>query len=118
VIRRTARAPVVASTSARGISRYTAGDLVIDPATRTVSRAGREIAVRPKEFDLLLALARGGGRVLSRSELLRDVWGYNETVFSRTVDAHVLQLRRKLELDPARPHLILTCLKAGYRLAV
>ncbi|HEU5303477.1 MAG TPA: response regulator transcription factor [Gemmatimonadales bacterium] len=118
LIRRTAREPVASITTARTNVRYTAGDLVIDPATRMVIRGGREVRIRPKEFDLLLALARGAGRVLSRAELLRDVWGYSETVFSRTVDAHVLQLRRKLETNPAKPHLILTCLKAGYRLAV
>ncbi len=53
-----------------------------------------------------------------RSELLREVWGYHESVLSRTLDTHVGELRRKLEADPAAPRHILTVRKTGYRLAV
>jgi two-component system, OmpR family, alkaline phosphatase synthesis response regulator PhoP len=90
-------------------------DLEIDVAARTVSRAGREVALSPKEFDLLLALVRRNGAVASRIELLRDVWAYDASVLSRTVDAHVKELRRKLEDDPGKPRYIVTVWKLGYR---
>jgi two-component system, OmpR family, alkaline phosphatase synthesis response regulator PhoP len=94
------------------------GPVRLDPATRGVTRAGESVALRPKEYDLLCALLKRGGRVATRSELLREVWGYQESVISRTLDTHVGELRRKLELDPARPRHILTVRKTGYRLAV
>ena len=94
------------------------GAVRLDPATRGVTRAGESVALRPKEYDLLCALLKRGGRVATRSELLREVWGYQESVISRTLDTHVGELRRKLELDPARPRHILTVRKTGYRLAV
>jgi two-component system alkaline phosphatase synthesis response regulator PhoP len=94
------------------------GEIRIEPATRTVLRGGAPVALRPKEFDLLLALARRPGEVLSRFELLREVWGYGSDVTSRTVDTHVGQLRAKLERDPGEPRWILTVRKSGYRLAV
>jgi two-component system, OmpR family, alkaline phosphatase synthesis response regulator PhoP len=92
------------------------GDIRIEPATRTVFRAGAPVALTPKEFDLLLALARRAGEVVSRYELLREVWGYGSDVMSRTVDTHVGQLRMKLEDSPNEPRWILTVRKSGYRL--
>ena len=92
------------------------GDVRIDPATRSVHRAGEPVPLRPKEFDLLLALARREGEVVSRFELLREVWGYGADVMSRTVDTHVGQLRAKLEADPKAPRWIVTVRKSGYRL--
>jgi DNA-binding response OmpR family regulator len=93
----------------------TFGDIRIEPATRTVFRAGAAVALTPKEFDLLLTLARRAGEVVSRYELLREVWGYGSDVMSRTVDTHVRQLRMKLE-DPRAEPWILTVRKSGYRL--
>jgi two-component system response regulator MtrA len=90
-------------------------DVVVEPASRVVLRAGEPVALSPKAFDLLLALVRRDGRVASRAELLREVWGYGPLVLSRTVDAHVVDLRRKLEVDPAQPRHILTVFKLGYR---
>jgi two-component system, OmpR family, alkaline phosphatase synthesis response regulator PhoP len=94
------------------------GDVEVNPATRVVTRAGRPVPLRPKEYDLLGALLRHEGRVVGRAELLREVWGYHESVLSRTLDTHVGELRRKLEEDPAAPRHILTVRKAGYRLAL
>jgi DNA-binding response OmpR family regulator len=94
------------------------GDIRIEPATRTVLRSGTPVALRPREFDLLLALARRAGDVISRSDLLREVWGYQSDVMSRTVDTHMGQLRAKLEDDPAAPRWLLTVRKRGYRLCV
>ena len=98
-------------------SRVTSGDLAIDIADRRVTRRGREVMLRPREFDLLVALVRRRGELVSRVDLLRDVWGYDDTVVSRTVDTHIAELRRKLEDDPANPRYILTVLKGGYRWA-
>jgi len=74
------------------------------------------VELSPREFDLLVALIRHGGAVVSRQKLLDEVWGYAADVLSRTVDTHVAELRRKLELDPSRPRHIVTVRKAGYRL--
>jgi DNA-binding response OmpR family regulator len=92
------------------------GDIRVEPATRMVTRAEEPVALRPKEFELLLALARRDGEVVSRYELLEEVWGYGADVVSRTVDTHIGQLRAKLERNPAAPRLILTVRKSGYRL--
>jgi DNA-binding response OmpR family regulator len=92
------------------------GDIEVDVEDRTVRRDGREIPITPKAFDLLLALTEKKGRVASRQELLRSVWSYAGAVTTRTVDAHIAELRRKLEPDPAKPRLILTVWKVGYRL--
>jgi DNA-binding response OmpR family regulator len=92
------------------------GDVEVDVASRRVLRAGREVALTPKEFDLLVALTRRRGAVASRTELLQEVWGHRAPVASRTVDTHVAELRRKLEADPSRPRHILTVRKVGYRL--
>jgi DNA-binding response OmpR family regulator len=97
-------------------SRVAFGDIEIEPETHTVRRAGQPVALRPKEFDLLIALLRRRGGVVSRLELLREVWGYSNEVVSRTVDTHVAEVRRKLEDDPTEPKYLLTVRKAGYRL--
>ena len=93
------------------------GDVRVDMARHTVTRQGAMVALRPKEYDLLVALLRRNGQVATRLELLKEVWGYDDSVMSRTVDTHVAELRRKLEMDPANPRHILTVLKTGYRLS-
>lgn len=92
------------------------GDIEICPPSRTVKRAGEVIDLRPKEFDLLLALFRQHDRIVSRAELLRDVWGYHASTVSRTVDTHMAGLRHKLEADPLNPRYLLTVRTAGYLL--
>jgi two-component system, OmpR family, alkaline phosphatase synthesis response regulator PhoP len=94
------------------------GDLEINTAARLVKRDGRVVDLSPKEFDLLLAFIRREGVVISRTELLRDVWGYSQSVLSRTVDTHVAELRRKLEEDSTSQTRILTVWKTGYRFVV
>jgi two-component system alkaline phosphatase synthesis response regulator PhoP len=92
------------------------GDVEIDLATRTVARAGKDVEVAPKEYELLVALVSRRGAVVSRLELMREVWGYSDAVITRTIDTHIAELRRKLEADPAAPRHILTVRKVGYRL--
>jgi two-component system response regulator MtrA len=98
------------------MTREQFGEIDVDIAARSVQREGQHVQLTPMEFDLLLALLRRRGAVASRTELMTEVWGYNASVVSRTVDTHVAELRRKLEDDPAMPRHILTVRKAGYRL--
>lgn len=92
------------------------GRIEVNPASGTVVRDGETVTLAPKEFDLLVALLRRDGAVASRTDLLREVWGYaNARVETRTVDVHVAELRRKLEADPGSPAHILTVRKKGYR---
>lgn len=95
---------------------YHFSNVAIDVEDRTVQRGGADVSLTPKAFDLLLALVRREGKVASRLDLLRDVWGYSTDVTTRTVDAHVAELRRKLEDNAAFPKHILTVWKVGYRL--
>ncbi len=92
------------------------GEVSINTLARSVKKANGEVALTPKEFDLLLALVRRRGAVASRLELLKEVWGHQAEVMTRTVDIHIAELRRKLEKDPSTPKHILTVWKAGYRL--
>jgi two-component system, OmpR family, alkaline phosphatase synthesis response regulator PhoP len=92
------------------------GNVEVDPGTHTVSRGGEPVTLRPKEYDLLIALLERKGQVATRAELLEEVWGYSGEVYSRTVDTHVAELRRKLEENAAEPHHILTVRKTGYRI--
>jgi DNA-binding response OmpR family regulator len=94
----------------------TFGDVQVDPGTHNVRRGGEAVALRPKEYDLLVALLQRRGQVVSRAELLEEVWGYSGEVYSRTVDTHVAELRRKLEDNAAEPRHILTVRKTGYRI--
>ena len=91
------------------------GDVVVDLSARVVRRGGETCTLTPKAYELLLALIRRDGSVATRQELLKEVWGYGAFVLSRTVDSHVAELRRKLEVDPARPRHIVTVWKVGYR---
>lgn len=91
------------------------GDVEVNRAARTVKRGGASVALTPKEFDLLLALIDRAGEVVSRSDLLSAVWGYQQDVSTRTVDIHVFELRSKLESNPAQPVHIITVRKTGYR---
>ena len=92
------------------------GDVSVDPAGRVVHRGGAVVELSPKEFDLLWALIEAGGAARSRNELMQQVWGYAESVLSRTVDTHMAELRRKLEPRPAEPRHLLTVRKVGYRI--
>ena len=84
--------------------------------TRSVTREGKTIDLTPKEFDLLVALLRAKGALVSREDLLRRVWGYRSAAMTRTLDTHIAELRRKIESHPASPRHILTVRKMGYRL--
>jgi DNA-binding response OmpR family regulator len=89
--------------------------LRIDPEARQVWKDGQPVELTPIEFDLLCALARHRGRVLSREQLIEIVWGYDYYGDERVVDVHIGRIRKKLEDDPADPQLVVTARSAGYR---
>lgn len=92
-----------------------AGDLLVDITRRKVLKAGHTIDLTLKEFDLLTALMRNRGRVLTREMLLDSVWGVDYFGDARTVDVHIRYLRQKVEDEPDRPRLIQTVRGVGYR---
>jgi two-component system alkaline phosphatase synthesis response regulator PhoP len=94
------------------------GDVQVDRDHRKVTRAGAAVQLTPKEYALLAALIARNGAVVEREELLREVWGYDPGVVSRTLDTHLAELRRKLEREPHTPRHILTIPKQGYRLVL
>lgn len=91
------------------------GDVRIHQRGRRVTRSGCEVRLTRREYDLLVYLAEHQGDVVTRERLLDEVWGYERFPTTRTVDTHVLRLRRKLEADPDRPRYIHTVHGQGYR---
>ena len=108
VLRRAAKMP-----SLTDVTRL--GDLVIDVPRMTVTRAGASIDLTTTEFHLLTAMAQRPGRVFTRAQLLDAVRGDESDPFDRAIDAHVKNLRRKLEPDPRAPRYVLTVYGVGYK---
>lgn len=94
---------------------YNFGDCDVDFLKMTVRRCGRPVVLTSHEFKLLKFFTDNAERVLSREELLNDVWGYNSYPTTRTVDNQLLKLRQKLEADPANPRHLQTVYGAGYK---
>jgi two-component system alkaline phosphatase synthesis response regulator PhoP len=92
-----------------------AGDVQVDLERRQTTVRGEPVDLTPTEFDLLVVLARHPGRVFSRLDLLDKVQGYAFEGYERTVDAHVKNLRQKIEPDPKEPRYVLTVYGVGYR---
>ncbi len=91
------------------------GELLIDFAAHEVERSGELLRLTPKEFKLLETLAREPGRAFSREELVRRVFGLDYEGFERTVDVHMMNLRKKIEADPNNPAYLLTVYGVGYK---
>lgn len=91
------------------------GDLCIDFAAHEVRRADEPVRLTPKEFKLLETLAREPGRAFSRSELVNRVFGLEYEGFERTIDVHLMNLRKKIEADPNHPLYLLTVYGVGYK---
>jgi DNA-binding response OmpR family regulator len=90
------------------------GPLSINLAGRRINCRGQDMELQPKQFDLLTYMVRNRGTVLTRDQLLHNVWGYDYAGDTRTVDVHIRWLREKLEEDPANPKLIQTVRGVGY----
>jgi len=93
----------------------TFSEVVVDLRAHTVHRNGVAVALSPRGYALIATLVARPGEVITRSQLLREIWGYSSDVMSRTVDMHIMELRRKLEVDPASPRHFQTVRKTGYR---
>jgi two-component system alkaline phosphatase synthesis response regulator PhoP len=93
------------------------GGLRVDIRGTAVSRDGKPVPLSAREFRLLQYFLEHRGTTLSRSVLLKEVWGYSTETFTRTVDVHIASLRQKLESDPRQPMLILTVPGMGYKFA-
>ncbi|MNP16437.1 Alkaline phosphatase synthesis transcriptional regulatory protein PhoP [compost metagenome] len=107
----------VIATSQTTSSMISLGQLEIFPEKYEVTLGGQNIYLRPKEFEVLLYLARKPGVVLTRDDLMNEVWGFDYIGGQRTVDVHVSSLRKKLELDPESVH-IDSIRGVGYKLVV
>jgi len=90
------------------------GDVCVNFYSRYVSRSGKSVDLSRLEFQMLTYLIRNRGRVILRDELLRAVWGYRALPYTRTVDVHMWQLRKKLETDAQRPRFLRTIHGTGY----
>ncbi len=96
--------------------RLVFGDIEIDQSSRQVIRAGEPVALSAKEFDLLRLLARAPGKPFTRESILDQVWGWDFSGTTRTVNNFILSLRQKLEDDPAAPRHLVTVRQVGYKL--
>ena len=94
---------------------YVFADVIVDFSKTEITRGGEKITVTPKEFKTLEFFAKNAQRVISRDELLHEVWGYQHCPCTRTVDNHLLKLRQKLESDPSQPLHFLTVHGRGYK---
>ena len=111
VLRRTERA------AADPGDRVVVGDLALDASRLRTSVAGRSVDLTPTEFSILLTMARQPGRIFTRSQLLDAVRGVAFESYERAIDAHVKNIRRKLEPEPHQPRYVLTVYGMGYRVA-
>ena len=93
------------------------GALVVEPEKRKVEVGGETVDLTSKEFELLLLFAQNPGRAFSRDELLDEVWGYQYSGYSHTVNTHINRLRNKIEPDPSEPRYVKTVWGVGYRFA-
>jgi DNA-binding response OmpR family regulator len=96
-------------------SAFVFGDCRFDTTARRLSRAGAEVVLSPKEFELLAFLANNAGRALSRERIMSSVWGYDCLVTLRSIDRFINALRNKIEADPAHPRFITTVREFGYK---
>src|SRR5437868_3646009 len=103
------------SLSAHGFEVFTAGPLSVDFVHRLVQVNGQEVKLTPTEYDLLKALIKNSGKIMTRQMLLSQVWGTGYGAESHYLHVYVGQLRRKIEPDPAHPRFILTISGVGYR---
>jgi two-component system alkaline phosphatase synthesis response regulator PhoP len=108
------RAPASAGVS---LERYQFGDVLVDVRKAEVTKNGTAVDLSAKEFHLLRYFIEHRGATISRDELLHQVWGYQSTPSTRTVDVHVAWLRQKLEPNPRLPQFILTVHGLGYKFA-
>lgn len=94
------------------------GSVEVDFATYSATRDGKDVVMTPKEYEILKFLWQHRNQTVSREQLLTNVWGYDESLSTRTIDNFILKLRQKIEDDPAHPRHIITIHGTGYKLVV
>ena len=97
-------------------SMMTLGDITINFTGYTGSKGGKEFSMTPKEFEILKYLWQHRNETISRDDLLKNVWGYDDSVSTRTVDNFILKIRQKIEDDPPHPNIVITIHGTGYKL--
>jgi DNA-binding response OmpR family regulator len=97
------------------VDQYSFGNIAVDFTKMVLTRDGVEVPVTPQEFKILKYFVRNVERVISRDELLNQVWGFNCYPSTRTVDNHLVKIRQKLEADPENPRHFKTVHGAGYK---
>ena len=97
------------------LTHYRFGDVEIDFQRKQAARGGQPVELTPKEFEMLRFLILRRGELVSRERMLAEVWGYSKEANSRTLDTHILHLRKKLETDPAHPRYIISVYGEGYQ---
>jgi two-component system response regulator RegX3 len=111
------RAPLAASPAALDEAPVEASGVRVDRSRHEVSVDGRHVELPPKEFELLAVLVEHAGRVLTRNQLIDEVWGSDYVGDTKTLDVHIRRLRGRIEADPTEPVRILTVRGIGYRFA-
>ncbi|HEY7791811.1 MAG TPA: response regulator transcription factor [Vicinamibacterales bacterium] len=111
-----ARVHAVLRRTQRRVDRVTLGDTIVDFTQLRATRGTAELSLTDREFEILRHLAEHQGELVTRSDLLRVVWGYQEVPTTRTVDSFIFRLRHKIEPDPHNPKYIRTAHGDGYRL--
>lgn len=104
-------------TEAERLTEAQVGRLHVDFRSGSMRCAGAPVPTSATEMKLLRYLLQRRGEIISRDEIFRDVWGYDEPPASRSIDNYILQLRKKIERNPAKPRHLLTVRGAGYKLA-
>ena len=99
----------------RLLERYSIGDMEFDFKKYEARKGGVEIDISAREFQILKMLVTHEGEVISRDQLIGEIWGYDDFPTERTIDTHIARLRQKLEDDPSQPEHILTVYGAGYK---
>ena len=99
----------------RLLERFAFGDMEFDFKKYEAKKAGRKLDISAREFQILKILVSHAGEVVTRDELIGEIWGYNEFPTERTIDTHIARLRQKLEDDPSQPKHIITIYGAGYK---
>jgi DNA-binding response OmpR family regulator len=97
------------------VESFTFGDVELNFRKYAARKGGRALELSPREFEILHYLIRRRGEIVTRDQLLDEVWGYDSTPVTRTVDNHIARLRQKIEQDPSEPRHIITIHRLGYR---
>ena len=97
------------------IESFTFGEVELNFKKYTARKGGQALELSPREFEILQYLIRHRAEIVTRDQLLDEVWGYDSTPITRTVDNHIARLRQKIERDPSEPRHIITVHRLGYR---